>query len=55
MGIDKVPLLKIDRDCFVDGDWMRNYTRVIVATCKMFGLTVESIRVSRSKRKGWFT
>lgn len=48
----RVAELKIDKDCFVDQDWIDNYVEVIIETCRSFGITVESIRMCNSKRKG---
>jgi hypothetical protein len=51
LSVDKVSTLKIDRDCFVDSEWRRNYVRIIIAICKMFNVKVKSIKMSRSKKK----
>ena len=48
----RVAELKIDKDCFVDDDWIDNYIDIIVNVCRPFGVKVESIRVCKSKRKG---
>jgi hypothetical protein len=51
-GVYKISTLKIDRDCFVESGWVRDYVRTIITTCKMFDVRVRSIKMSRSKRKG---
>jgi len=48
----RVAELKIDKDCFVDEDWIDNYVTMIIGKCRSFGITVESIRMCKSKRKG---
>jgi len=48
----RVAELKIDKDCFVDEEWIDNYVEVIIETCRSFGITVESIRMCNSKKKG---
>lgn len=48
----KVAELKIDKDCFVDEDWISNYVGVIIDVCRSFGVTVESIKMCESRRKG---
>src|SRR5208337_2581874 len=52
LSVDKLSILKIDRDCFVDSAWIRNYAFVIVTICKMFDVTVEWIKATRSRKKG---
>lgn len=49
---DEVDELKIDKDCFVDKKWIKNYVDVIVQVCRFFGVIVESIKLCESKRKG---
>jgi hypothetical protein len=44
--------LKIDKDCFVNKDWLREYVEVIVGVCGQRGVTVEAIRMCASKKKG---
>ena len=44
--------LKIDKDCFVDKDWILDYLDVITITCALFGVTVEYVGMCRSKSKG---
>jgi len=50
--VDKVALLKIDKDCFVDRDWIDDYIKVVVTTCERFGAGVLSIKTCKSKMKG---
>jgi hypothetical protein len=52
MVVDETSVLKLDIDCRVDDDWIRNKVRAIVAVCKSFQVTVNSIKMCRSKRKG---
>lgn len=51
-GSGKVNELKIDKDCFVDEDWIESYAKVITEICRSFGVTVESIKMCNSKKKG---
>jgi len=49
----KVDELKIDKDCFVDQDWIDDYIhRIIIPTCRTFGTSVNSIKMCPSRRKG---
>jgi len=53
VGVDKVGVLKIDKDCFVDGDWLEDYIRLMVHACRFHGVTVLSVKVCRSRVKGF--
>jgi len=53
VGVDKVRVLKIDKDTFVDGDWLEDYMRLIVRTCRWHGVTVVSVKMCRSRKKGF--
>jgi len=45
--------LKIDKDCFVDWDWIEDYVHVvIVPVCRSLSATVQTVRTCNSKRKG---
>ena len=44
--------LKIDKDCFVDEAWIKDYVQLILWTCGMFGVTVVSVKMCDSRRKG---
>ena len=48
----EISLLKIDKDCEVDGDWTEDYVRLIVTICRQHRIRVLSIKMSRSQRKG---
>jgi len=52
-SVGKVSELKIDKDCFVDQDWVENYVDVIIMIVESFGVTVESIKMCESRRKGF--
>jgi hypothetical protein len=48
-----VSVLKIDKDCFVDRDWVEDYVHVVVIpVCSFFGVAVKSVKICNSKRKG---
>jgi len=51
-ALDKESTLKIDKDCFVDQDWIRDYVRMAIATCLLKGIEVMRIQMSRT-RKGF--
>jgi len=53
VGVDKVRVLKIDKDCFIDSDWLEDYMRSIVRTCRLHGVTVLSVKMCRSRVKGF--
>lgn len=52
MTVPKTNKLKIDKDCFVDIDWTRNYLDLVLSECSRFGIAVLRIRVCNSKSKG---
>lgn len=45
-------LAKVDKDIVIDQEWMKAYIRTIIAICRMFDVTVDSIRTCRSRKKG---
>jgi len=51
--VDKISVLKIDKDCFIDLNWLQDYMRLIVRTCQVHGVTVVSVRMCRSRQKGF--
>jgi hypothetical protein len=52
VSANRVPVLKIDKDCFVDPAWLRDYIALILRICRAYNLCVKSIRMTRSKSKG---
>lgn len=52
MSADRVPVLKIDKDCFVDPTWLSDYIALILRICRRYNVSVKSIRMTRSKSKG---
>jgi len=48
----KESTLKIDKDCFVDEDWIQNYVRMAILTCRLKGVRVLQIQKSCT-RKGF--
>jgi len=52
VAVDKASVLKIDKDCLLDRDWMQDYLWLILATCQRYGVNVVWIRTCSSKRKG---
>jgi hypothetical protein len=51
-ALNKESALKIDKDCFVDQDWLRDYVRMAIATCRLKGIEVMRVQMSRT-RKGF--
>lgn len=47
-----IGVLKIDKDCFVEPAWLNDYVKVIQLVCRLFGVTVNTIRATPSKSKG---
>ena len=50
--IELVNELKIDRDIFVNKDWIKNYVHIILTVCNFFKVQVSTIETCSSKRKG---
>jgi len=51
-ALDKERTLKIDKDCFVDEDWIQDFIRTAILTCRLKGVKVLRIQKSRT-RKGF--
>jgi hypothetical protein len=51
-ALHKESTLKIDKDCFVDEDWMQDYVRMAILTCRLKGVRVARIQKSLT-RKGF--
>ncbi len=47
-----ISILKVDKDCFVDNDWIQEYVELIIQTCRLHNATVESIKMCPSESKG---
>jgi len=45
-------LLKIDKDCHVDCDWIEDYIRLVLTVACWFHVAVNSIKTCNSRRKG---
>jgi hypothetical protein len=50
--LPKTALLKIDKDCMADGQWIKDYRRLIRTICKWFKVKVNRIRMCPSAHKG---
>lgn len=46
-------MLKVDKDCFVDKEWLDAYVGIIIQTCNSYNVTVEAIKMCYSKSKGF--
>jgi hypothetical protein len=51
-SLPRESVLKIDKDCFVDPDWIQDYLSVVIAVLGWYGVTVVSVRLCNSRRKG---
>ena len=52
--LTKISVLKIDKDCTISRDLMQDWIRlVIIPTCRAYGVTVLSVAVCPSPRKGF--
>jgi hypothetical protein len=50
----KVNVLKIDKDCHVSRDWIKDYVRlVLIPVCKAYRVKVLSVQIRRSLSKGF--
>ena len=46
-----VSVLKLDKDCFVDTDWIKDWVRLVVfPVCRSFSLQVTSIHMTESRK-----
>ena len=52
MTMDKISVLKIDKDLFVDKDWLQGYIDTICRVCKAQEITVTWIKMCASRKKG---
>lgn len=46
--MNKISLLKIDKDCLVDRSWIRDYVHVILTVCRLNHIKVNSVEICRS-------
>jgi hypothetical protein len=50
----KISVLKIDKDCVVGRDLLQDWIRlVVIPTCRAYGVTVISVAMCPSQRKGF--
>lgn len=47
-----VDVLKVDKDLFIPKDWIPHYVANMVQTCKIYSLTVLTIKMTYSRKKG---
>lgn len=50
--VDKVNMLKIDKDCFVEREWLDDYVRTVRNICHQHHVRVVSARMCNSRSKG---
>jgi len=51
-NVDRVSVLKIDKDSFVNRHWIQDYLRLVVNTCREYRVRVVSVKKTVSERKG---
>ena len=51
-GIDKVTILKIDKDCHIECEWLDDYVHTIRTICHLHRVRVVSVRMCNSRSKG---
>jgi len=52
VAVDKVSILKIDKDCHMTKDWIQDYLWLILAVCRRYQVKVVSVEMCHSRRKG---
>ena len=52
MTMDKISVLKIDKDLFVDKDWLQGYIETVCQICRAHGVRVTRIKMCASRKKG---
>ena len=52
MTMDKISVLKIDKDLFVDKEWLQGYIETVCQICRAHGVTVTWIKMCASRKKG---
>ena len=50
--VEFVDELKIDKDAFVEKQWIKDYVHLVLSVCRKFGRTVLTIKKCRSRNKG---
>jgi hypothetical protein len=50
LALDKERTLRIDKDCFVDKDWIQDYVGMAIMTCRLKGVKVLRIQKSRTSK-----
>jgi hypothetical protein len=48
--LPNVSVLKIDKDCFVDNEWVRDFVRLTLFVCQWYGITVISIGMTETRK-----
>jgi len=51
-SVDRVSVLKIDKDSFVNPRWMQDYLHLVLNTCREYGIRVVSVKKILSERRG---
>jgi hypothetical protein len=51
-NVDRVSVLKIDKDSFVNRHWIRDYLRLVLNTCHEYRVKVVAVKKTLSERKG---
>jgi len=48
--LDRESILKIDKDCLVDKEWVRDYVRLTIQVCRLKGVRVVRMQKSLTRR-----
>lgn len=51
-SVDRVSVLKIDKDSFVNRHWIQGYLRLVLNTCREYRIRVASVEKTLSERRG---
>jgi hypothetical protein len=51
--LPKTNILKIDKDCYPNREWLADYVRTVRNAAALKGVRVIRVRVSKSRRKGY--
>lgn len=51
-SVDRVSVLKIDKDSFVKRHWIQDYLRLVLNSCHEYGIRVVSVEKTLSEHRG---
>jgi len=50
--MNKIKVLKIDKDCFVSKDWLQGYLKTMLLICRAHNVAVTCVKICASQKKG---